>query len=256
MAAEAKYQQIADRLRDQISSGALKPGERLPSEPDLERDFAASRNTVRLALALLTNQGLVVTRQGLGTFVQEPARPFRAMLSRVAGQPSAQHVSDALPVVGPEQDGPQTVRLLVERIPASASVAVALEIQPGEDVIIRRSLQHLEDMPWLLINSYFPLELAAGTALEQAGEIGQGSIRLLAEIGHSQVGFVDEIAARMPDAAEHDFFRLTSGTPVIVVHRTAYSAQRPIRLTRYVYRGDRVRLAHEVGAVPARYRSS
>lgn len=67
--AHAKYQQIADRLRDQISAGVLGPGERLPSEPDLVRDYDASRNTVRLAIALLTNQGLVVTRQGLGTFV-------------------------------------------------------------------------------------------------------------------------------------------------------------------------------------------
>jgi len=52
MMATAKYQQIADRLRDQIDSGALQPGERLPSEPDLVRQFDASRNTVRLALAL------------------------------------------------------------------------------------------------------------------------------------------------------------------------------------------------------------
>src|SRR5258705_13843888 len=86
MMATAKYQQIADRLRDQIDSGALQPGERLPSEPDLVRQFDASRNTVRLALALLTNQGVVVTRQGLGTFVTEPARPFTALLSRVAAQ--------------------------------------------------------------------------------------------------------------------------------------------------------------------------
>ena len=65
--AQAKYQEIADRLRAQIDSGALPPGERLPSEPEIVRMFDASRNTVRLALALLTNQGLVVTRQGLGT---------------------------------------------------------------------------------------------------------------------------------------------------------------------------------------------
>src|SRR5258708_20283878 len=97
MMATAKYQQIADRLRDQIDSGALQPGERLPSEPDLVRQFDASRNTVRLALALLTNQGLVVTRQGLGTFVTEPARPFTPLLSRVAAQPPVQSNSTLLP---------------------------------------------------------------------------------------------------------------------------------------------------------------
>jgi GntR family transcriptional regulator len=99
------------------------------------------------------------------------------------------------------------------------------------------------------------MDLARGTALEQAGNIDQGSIKLLAEHGHQQVGFMDEIGARMPDASEFDFFGLTTGTPVIVVNRTAYSADRPIRLTRYIYRADRVRLAHEVGSIPAKYRS-
>src|SRR6185437_16969821 len=48
--AQAKYQEIADRLRDQIDGGLLQPGERLPSEPDLVKTFDASRNTVRLAI--------------------------------------------------------------------------------------------------------------------------------------------------------------------------------------------------------------
>src|SRR5260370_38421087 len=111
----AKYQQIADRLRDQIDSGALQPGERLPSEPDLVRQFDASRNTVRLALALLTNQGLVVTRQGLGTFVTEPARPFTALLSRVPAQPPVPGTSTGLPEVsrgGPEAE---TSRQIVQK---------------------------------------------------------------------------------------------------------------------------------------------
>jgi GntR family transcriptional regulator len=79
--AHPKYQQIADRLRGQIGSGVLEPGERLPSEPDLATEYDASRNTVRLAIALLINQGLVVSRQGLGTFVVEPTKPFTARSS-------------------------------------------------------------------------------------------------------------------------------------------------------------------------------
>ncbi|HTP16902.1 MAG TPA: GntR family transcriptional regulator [Streptosporangiaceae bacterium] len=252
---DAKYQQIADRLRDQITSGALKPGQRLPSEPDLVRDFRSSRNTVRLALALLTNQGLVVTRQGLGTFVQEPVRPFTALLSRAPGVPTGHHATAALPVSGSADGEPETVRFLVEQVSASASVAAKLELQRGDPVVIRRTLQRLDGAPWLMINSYFPMDLASGTPLEQAACIEDGSIKLLADLGYAQAGFVDEIGARMPDAREYDFFRLSSGTPVIVVNRTSYSQERPIRLSRYVYRGDRVRLAHEVGVIPARYRS-
>src|SRR5580704_8765269 len=147
--AQAKYQQIADRLRDQITRGMLEPEDRLPSEPDLVRQYDASRNTVRLALALLTNQGLVVTRQGLGTFVQAPPKPFTALLSRVKGPPSSLHASLAHPVLGPDPATPETVRVLVETVQATASVAEKLAIEPGAPVIVRRSSQHMEDVPWL-----------------------------------------------------------------------------------------------------------
>lgn len=255
--AQAKYQEIAERLRDWIESGTLQPGERLPSEPDLVREFDASRNTVRLALALLTNQGLVVTRQGLGTFVTEPTQPFRALLSRVAIQPepAGGRTSTVLPAVGPASGLPELSRQMVEKAPASASVAEKLEVEPGDLVVVRRRQGTLGAVPWMMMASYFPLDLAAGTELEQAGEIDQGSIRLLAELGFPQSGFVDEIGARMPSVRELAFFGVSSGVPVIVVNRTAYSSDRPIRLTRYVYRADRVRLNHEVGEIPAAYHS-
>ncbi len=234
--AAAKYQQIADRLRDQIDSGALQPGERLPSEPDLVGQFDASRNTVRLALALLTNQGLVVTRQGLGTFVTEPARPFTALLSRVTAQPQVQSTSTVLPEVSRSSAEAETSRQIVEKS-------------------VRRRRGTIGDVPWMMMASYFPLDISAGTPLEQAGEIASGSIKLLADLGYSQVGFVDEIGARMPNTREFAFFGLSTGTPVVVVNRTAYTQERPIRMTRYVYRADRVRLTHEVGSIPTRYHS-
>jgi GntR family transcriptional regulator len=256
---EPKYVEIANRLRDRIESGALPPGQRLPSEPELADAYQASRNTVRLAIAALTNQGLIVTRQGLGTYVQAPARPFTALLSRVPEpqpRPSAEHhVTNAMPVVSPEPEVPSMVRLLVETVPASPSVAEKLDVPPGEPVVVRRSEQAIADVPWQLINSFFPADVARGTPLEQARDLGLGTVDLLADLGHAQIGFVDEIGARMPTAREFGFFSLTSGTPVIVVNRTAYSADRPIRLTRYIYRSDRVRLAHEEGTIPVKYRT-
>jgi GntR family transcriptional regulator len=249
--AQAKYQEIADRLRDQIDTGMLQPGERLPSEPDLVRQFDASRNTVRLAIALLTNQGLVVTRQGLGTFVSEPAKPFTALLSRV-NVPPRQSGSTVLPVIDAEDEA-ETTRQVVEKSPASPSVAEKLEISPGDLLIVRRRQGAIRAIPWMMMASYFPLDIAEGTPLELPGEISQGSITLLAELGYTQIGFIDEIGAKMPSSREFAFFGLTTGTPVIVVNRTAYTKERPIRMTRYIYRADRVRLTHEVGTIPARY---
>jgi GntR family transcriptional regulator len=252
--AQPKYHQIADQLRGQIASGALAPGQRLPSEPDLAAQYEASRNTVRLAIALLTNQGLVESRQGLGTFVHEAAKPFTALLSRVKTAPDEQHASAGLPVVSPVADDSEMVRLVVETGEADPEVAEKLGIRAGDPVVIRHSQYYIGDVPWQLISSYYPSDLAGGTALQQAGAIEGGSIRMLAELGHPQQGFVDEIGSRMPDGREFAFFRLASGTPVVVVNRTSYSADRPIRLTSYIYRGDRVRLLHVEGTIPAAYR--
>ena len=80
--AGAKYKQIADDLRDQITAGVLPPGGQLPTEPRLADAYGASRSTVRLAVGLLIQQGLVETRQGMGTYVTEPATPITVLLSR------------------------------------------------------------------------------------------------------------------------------------------------------------------------------
>src|SRR4051794_18894664 len=68
-----RYEQIAERLAADIRSGALVPGERLPSERELARTLEVSRASVREALASLQLQGVVETRKGAGTFVA--ARP-------------------------------------------------------------------------------------------------------------------------------------------------------------------------------------
>ncbi|KAB1661217.1 GntR family transcriptional regulator [Pseudoclavibacter sp. CFCC 13796] len=64
-----KHERIADALAADIQAGTFAADEPLPSEAALGRRFAASRNTVRQALAALTEQGLIMTRPGVGSFV-------------------------------------------------------------------------------------------------------------------------------------------------------------------------------------------
>lgn len=68
------YQQLADELRAEITSGRLQPGERLPPEPELCVQIGVSRSTVREALRLLASQHLIVTTRGVtgGSFVAHP----------------------------------------------------------------------------------------------------------------------------------------------------------------------------------------
>lgn len=76
---------LFEQLAEQIRSGRLAPGERLPTEQELTRAARVSRTVVREAVAALRAEGLVVTRQGVGAFVADQAAqaPFRIDPERV-----------------------------------------------------------------------------------------------------------------------------------------------------------------------------
>jgi GntR family transcriptional regulator len=64
------YAQLADILRRLITSGELQPRSALPSESYLQQEHGVSRGTVRMAMGVLREEGLVVTIAGRGTFVR------------------------------------------------------------------------------------------------------------------------------------------------------------------------------------------
>ena len=70
---------LFEQLAEQIKSGRLAPGERLPTEQELTRAARVSRTVVREAVAALRAEGLVITRQGVGAFVSASPQqaPFR-----------------------------------------------------------------------------------------------------------------------------------------------------------------------------------
>src|SRR5688500_3097143 len=77
--------ELFEQLADEIKSGRLAPGERLPTEHAMTRAARVSRTVVREAVAALRAEGLVITRQGVGAFVSaEPQRaPFRIDLNKL-----------------------------------------------------------------------------------------------------------------------------------------------------------------------------
>jgi len=70
---------------------------------------------------------------------------------------------------------------------------------------------------------------------------------------HVEVGHVDEITTRMPTPGEASTLELGSGVPVLEYVRTAYTKERPVRLTKTVFAGDRNRLVYELGQLEALY---
>ncbi|MGA0558638.1 FadR/GntR family transcriptional regulator [Larkinella sp. VNQ87] len=79
---------VVNRLQEQIAANHYSLGEKLPSEPELMQQFGVGRSTIREAIRILTNKGLVRVQQGVGTFVQaqyQNVEPFHQSLSRAEG---------------------------------------------------------------------------------------------------------------------------------------------------------------------------
>ena len=84
------YEQVADQLRELIMTGELAPGERLPNEALLAREFGVSRATVREALRVLAAQNLLRTAKGAGggSYVTIPTVDHISEFLRVEHQPA------------------------------------------------------------------------------------------------------------------------------------------------------------------------
>jgi GntR family transcriptional regulator len=89
------YRQILDQIKYQVASGALRPGDRLPSVRELARRLPVNQNTVLKAYDLLASEGLLSRRQGDGTFVEdapsvlkktERVKQVSAILAQAAAQ--------------------------------------------------------------------------------------------------------------------------------------------------------------------------
>lgn len=68
----APYLQLAEILRKRIESEQIPPGRRIPSQTELEQEFAVSRGTIKRAVEVLRREGLVRPSPGRGLFVVPP----------------------------------------------------------------------------------------------------------------------------------------------------------------------------------------
>ncbi|MEV0282474.1 GntR family transcriptional regulator [Streptomyces sp. NPDC050610] len=92
------YQQAADAIRDDITAGRLKPGERLPSNRELEERFGVANMTARSALRVLRDEGLIYTVQGRGSYVTDTLPPSDGSPREGMGQPGLDEAGAEGPV--------------------------------------------------------------------------------------------------------------------------------------------------------------
>lgn len=206
---------IADDLRTQIATGVVKPGERLPSEPQLAARYKVSTATLRNALALLQAEGLIEKVHGKGNFV----RRLRRRLTYEGGT--------LAPIV-------PTLHVTVRTTELQAQGALSTLLKVPSRALLAEYLcvNHVGESPHSLARIYVPRDLApAETPYRWPTPTAVGP--RLAEIR-------EKISARLPTAEEASTLRISTALAVLAITRvSADAAGRVVEAALLVLPGDR-----------------
>lgn len=202
---------VRDSLRDRVVSRAYAPGDRLPSEAELARDYNVSRLTLREAVRGLVEEGYLSRRQGDGTYVTQRPK-LRNNLDINFG------VTHLIESMGMK---PSSTSIDARQETADEDVAEALSIRPGAPVIRLERVRMADATPlvysieylpgWLLGESFSVAGLTGSlyTALDQAG------ITV-----HHAVAHVSAVAATRAQAAR---LSVKGGTPLLLLTQVDYT---------------------------------
>ncbi|EWT03867.1 GntR family transcriptional regulator [Intrasporangium chromatireducens Q5-1] len=209
-----KYHRIADALREQIRTGRLAPGDRLPAETAIAATHHTSVPTVRQAMSVLRAEGLIESRHGIGTFVRATHRLQRRSRNRY-GEARG-------------RDGllTNTLRHEIASVgiePAPEQIADCLNVEAGTEVVARhRRLYDEEDRLTEIGASYLPKDIAAGTYLEEPTVVPKALFRCVEDLtGRRYTDARDQVTARRATDAEADRFGLPLGAYVLHLIHTA-----------------------------------
>ncbi|MGA2872234.1 MAG: GntR family transcriptional regulator [Candidatus Dormibacteria bacterium] len=219
--------QIAERIRQLISDGALGPGERLPTEAGFASRFRVGRTTVREALKLLENDGLIQVRRGRGRFVS--ATPLvRRPLTRLEG------VTEMMEACGYDVTN-RVVSVTVERpTPEEREV---LQLPDGADVIRLERIRLHRGEPYILSLDVIPRSHFA----EDIGALDwSGSLLALLEARGAMPAFaVARVSAVQLPRALLRRHKLASGVPWLLMIQTNTTEEGvPVIYSHDYHRGD------------------
>jgi GntR family transcriptional regulator len=238
--ARPAFRQIADQLRDRILRGAPQPGDLLPSETELIKEFGASRSTVRHSIEVLKSEGLIETRQGRGAFVRM-AHPHLRRLAPDRFARAHRQAGKTPFNVDTGSDRPASVEVQqFARTAASSEVADRLGLPGGAEVLARRLRFHVDERPVQLCTSYLPYRLVHGSPIEDPSREPWpgGTIAQLEAVEVQVTTVVEEVRARLPLPAEARDLELRVGTPVLLVARTMFAGAAPVAVSDIVIAAD------------------
>ena len=234
----AMHRQLAQQLREAIGAGKYRPGDRLPTEPELAARHGVSRITARQAVMQLVRDALVVRKQGKGTFVAEP--PVHHDLVDLRG------IYDALVARGVN---PTTELLDYGEVAPPANVAERL--RAGNRKVLQWQRLYLRrGEPFAVSWAYLS---PAVTKMPRELVAAHTTYPLFESFMRLKISYADlSVRARAATPELRKLLKLRAGAPLIALERVSYLASgAPAEFTLYCANADNYEFALRVrGKVP------
>ena len=223
--------QVADVLRQQIESGELAVDQQIPSERSLCELYGVSRITVRHALGILNQEGLIATVPGKGAYVNP--RQIEERLHTLSG-----FTEDM------RSRGFQVSSKILEAqvFKADDEAAMLLQLPKGSEVVLITRLRLTDDFPIALQRSYLPHERCPGILQYDLSVCSLFDV-ITSEYQLNLMKANMSIKAGLAGAEDGKLLQVESPAPVLVVDQTTFLEDGDIiESTVSTYRGDRFTL--------------
>lgn len=208
------YIRVYSALKGKILDGEYGIGDLMPPEPELERMFLVSRTTVRKAVEMLSQEGLVAAKQGKGTTVLD-----------YHTTQNINQVSSLSQTLEEKGCNVYCKNMYITRVAASARVASELQVERGSSVILIQRLQIADNKPIAIFKNYLIPEMVPDI------ENYVGKFAHLYDFLEEHYGLLidaarDRISARSATFEEASMLDVPVGTALIYLSRVCYSGGR------------------------------
>ena len=226
------YRRLQDALRRAIETSVIGPQDALPPERDLASDFGVSRITIRKALDGLVADGLLMRKQGAGTFVSGRVEKQFAKLTSFSEDMAARGQSA------------RSEWLLRSSGNVTPEEALTLSLSPGTPVYRFHRIRFADDMPMAVEYSTIP-----GFGLSSAEVVGDSLYSALQAAGNRPTRALQRLRAVLIDSERAQLLKLEPGAAGLYIERRGFLDDgRVIEATQSWYRGDAYDFVAELNA--------
>jgi GntR family transcriptional regulator len=233
--ADPLYFQLKDLIKRQIADKIWQFDKMIPSENELAATYEVSVGTVKKALSVLVEEGVLYRRQGKGTFVARPdfKRSFIRFFRYGLGE-------------GKEGDFPYSTVLNSEIRTPSKRVQKTLQLDDDEKVIKIKRLRSIDGKPLMLEDIFLPYQIFKGF---DGVDISQQLLYPIYDVKYqTPVIWADEFLwPQIAKKESAEILGIKLGDPVICIERVAYTyGDKPVEFRSSMGRGDRFRYHIEI----------